>query len=175
MGNDRLRALTLLRMRQFRQEDPMDPSRFDTLTRTFASGYSRRGLLVVAAGSAVGMAELAEIPDAAAKSCPPCRKKKNGRCKKKRRDGAPCGNNNRCRNGHCDPNACTADCSGTPGPRPCGPHGSSCQCVNVVEGTSACVKNLPGEACGTETVCNPGLICGIPCTTYLSSCWEPCV
>jgi hypothetical protein len=152
---------------------PLD--RFGALARRLAVTASRRGLLARLTTGLAATIALADRDGVVAKSCPPCRKKKHGRCKKKRRDGAPCGNNNRCRNGHCDPNACTADCSGTPGPRPCGPPGSSCQCVNVVEGTSACVKNQPGEACGTETVCNPGLICGIPCTTYLSSCWAPCV
>jgi hypothetical protein len=154
----------------------MHPSRFDSLTRTFAGRFSRRGLLVVAAGGAVGMVDLAESPGAAAaRSCPPCRKKKNGRCRKKRPDGSPCGNGGRCRNGRCDHNVCTLDCTGEPAPQACGPAGSSCQCVNVVEGEDACVKSQQGDACGTETVCDPGLICGIPCTGYMSFCWAPCV
>jgi hypothetical protein len=67
------------------------------------------------------------------------------------------------------------DCPGNLEPQACGPAGSSCQCVNVVEGASACVKRQQGDACGTETVCDPGQICGIPCTGYMPSCWEPCV
>ena len=154
----------------------MESARFDALTRALAPVTSRRDQLRrLLTGSLLALPLAGGAAPAWAKSCPPCRKKKHGRCKKKRRDGASCGNSNRCRNGHCDYNACTQDCPGGVEPQPCGPPGSSCQCVNVVEGASACVKRQQGDACGTETVCNPGQICGIPCTTYLPSCWEPCV
>ena len=153
----------------------MDGSRFDALARRLAATASRRGLLAWLTPGMAGMIALAKGDEVAARSCPPCRKKKHGRCRKKRPNGVPCGNGGRCRNGRCDHNVCTMNCPGGLEPQPCGPVGSSCQCVNVVEGASACVKRQQGEACGTETVCNPGQICGIPCTTYLPSCWEPCV
>jgi hypothetical protein len=59
-------------------------------------------------------------------------------------------------------------------PRPCGPAGSGCQCVNQGGGVGACGKQQ-GDARGTETVCDPDQICGIPCTTYNAFCWAPCV
>lgn len=153
----------------------MDGSHFDALVRCLAATDSRRDLLARLTPGLVAAVTLASGDGVAARSCPPCRKKKNGRCRKKRPDGAPCGNGGRCRNGRCDHNVCTLNCTGDPAPQPCGPAGSSCQCVNVVEGAHACVKPQQGDACGTETVCDPGLICGIPCTTYLPSCWAPCV
>ena len=151
----------------------MDGSHIDALARRLAATASRRGLLARLAPGLTATATLAS--DGAAKSCPPCRKNKRGRCRKKRPDGTPCGNGGRCSNGRCDHNACAQRCAGDPAPQPCGPAGASCQCVSVVEGESACVKPQPGPACGTETVCDPGQICGIPCTTYLPSCWQPCV
>ena len=154
----------------------MNDDRFDALTRALAAISSRRdqfSRLIAALVLSLPLAFGAD--DAGAKPCPPCRRKRKGKCKKKQRNGAPCGNGGRCRNGRCDHNVCTLDCTGEPGPQRCGPPGSSCQCVNVVEGANACVKRQQGDACGTETVCDPGQICGIPCTTYLPSCWEPCV
>jgi hypothetical protein len=128
MGKDRLRALTLTRVRQCRQEDPMHASRFDTLTKTFAGRFSRRGLLVVAAGGAMGMADLVEVPDAAARKCPPCRTKKRGRCRKKRPNGTPCGEGKTCQRGVCA--TCLADfepCTQTPVDRCCSGHCSHVQ------------------------------------------------
>ena len=151
----------------------MNRDDFDALTRHIAATVSRRLLIRLTPGM-VAAHTLASIDDAAGGSCP-CRKKKKGRCRKKRPDGRPCGNGGRCQNGRCDHNVCTLDCSSGQEPQACGPAGSSCQCVNVVEGEDACVKLQQGAACGTETVCNPGLICGIPCTTYNSFCWELCV
>jgi hypothetical protein len=154
----------------------MEDDRFDALTRALATVASRRDQLRRLRTGTLLALPLAVGNDAArASACPPCRKKKRGRCRKKRPDGAPCGNGGRCRNGRCDHNVCTMDCPGNLEPQACGPAGSSCQCVNVVEGASACVKRQQGDACGTETVCDPGQICGIPCTGYLPSCWAPCV
>ena len=154
----------------------MNGIRFDALTHALTAVSPRRDhLRRLFAGLLLGLPLAIGNDEAEARRCPPCWKRRKGKCRKKRRNGAPCGNGGRCRNGRCDHNVCTMDCPGDLEPQACGPAGSDCQCVNVVEGASACVKSQPGEACGTETVCNPSLICGIPCTTYLPSCWEPCV
>lgn len=147
----------------------MDGFDFDDLARSLAR--SRR--VVLGGTMAIALGRLgAEAVDA---------KRKRKRKKRGRRgdcpDGAPCGNGGRCRDGSCDHNVCTLDCAGTPGgasPQPCGPAGSSCQCVNRGEGVGACVKSVQGMPC-SEAVCDAGEICGIPCTTYLPSCWAPCV
>jgi hypothetical protein len=118
----------------------------------------------------------------AKKRCPPCRKKKHGKCKKKRPDGAPCGTGGQCQGGSCvvstisvapDYNVCTLDCADAK-QQPCGPAGSSCVCVNRGEGVGACVKPPQGNSC-LENACATGEICGIPCITYLPYCWQPCV
>ncbi|MGH2616581.1 MAG: hypothetical protein ACRDJC_15175 [Thermomicrobiales bacterium] len=106
----------------------MDASRFDSLTRSLVERFSRRGLLrgplVAVAGGAAGMVDLVAIPDeAAARKCPPCRRKKRGRCRKKRPDGTPCGAGKTCQRGACAP--CLADferCTQTPVDRCCSGH-----------------------------------------------------
>ncbi len=152
----------------------MEGARFDALTRALTANSSRRDQFSRLTAALLLALPLAIGNDAAeARPCPPCRRKRNGTCNRKRRNGAPCGNGGRCRNGYCDHNVCTLDCTGPLGPQPCGPAGSGCQCVNQ-DGIGACVKQQ-GDACGTETVCDPGQICGIPCTTYNAFCWAPCV
>jgi hypothetical protein len=69
----------------------VDHHRFDTLTRALASGASRRVLLVRLTPGVLMALPLLGNDDAAAKPCPPCRKKKRGKCRKKRPDGTPWG------------------------------------------------------------------------------------
>ena len=152
----------------------MDGSHFDSLVRHLANTASRRGLLARLVPGLAAAVTLAGSNGAIAKSCPPCRKKQKGRCKKKRPNGAPCGNGGRCRSGRCDHNVCTPNCASGMAPQPCGPAGSGCQCVNVGQGVGACVKPNQGSIC-TEVVCDPGQVCGTPCTTSFPHCWAPCV
>jgi hypothetical protein len=149
----------------------MDGSRFDALTRSLSVRLSRRvgmGLL-----AAVGLRQVVPLAEVQAKNkhCPPCRKKKHGRCKKRLPDGTPCGGECReCRNGACAPKANRT---------PCGGECTECQdgvCAPKVDGTrcagacrecrggqcvSACTA--PATVCGART---PGVCCtpdGGPC------------
>jgi hypothetical protein len=147
----------------------MESARFDGLARAIATVLSRRRLSWALGASVLSVAGLVE-----AKSCPQCRKKKHGKCRKKRPDDTPCGNGGRCRGGHCDQNVCTLGCAGGGQPQACGPAGAGCQCVNSGDGVGACVKSEQGASC-LDVTCASGEVCGIPCTSYLSFCWPPCV
>jgi hypothetical protein len=151
----------------------VDDARFDSLARALAIAAPRRYLLTWLLPGAMS----APLPAAvgAAKSCPPCRKRKRGKCRKHRPDGSPCGTANRCRDGRCDYSVCAFDCAGEAIAQPCGPAKSSCQCVNTGGGVGACAKRGSGVSCNLATpACPAGEVCGIPCTTYLPSCWKPC-
>ena len=152
----------------------MNQQRFDCLTRLFARGPNRRELIGAAVATGFGFAVGPPLPITARNQ----RKRRNRKQHSpKCPNGAHCGNGGDCRNGRCDHNVCTLDCASTPGgasPQPCGPAGSSCQCVNRGEGVGACVKSVQGMPC-SEAVCDAGELCGISCTTYLPSCWVPCV
>jgi hypothetical protein len=83
----------------------MDESRFDTLIRTLGAPGSRRralgGLLASTLGGLVGATSR---EDAAArkkrKACPPCKKRKKGKCKAALPDGTACSGGT-CRGGSC--------------------------------------------------------------------------
>lgn len=81
----------------------MDYNRFDALTRTMTAAGSRRQALAAALGGALAIA-LGAAPgqEAAAKKkpCPPCKKRKQGKCKKKLPDGTGC-RGGACQNGSC--------------------------------------------------------------------------
>ena len=154
----------------------MNDGHFDKLTQIFGAASTRRRVFHGTVGFWLGltMAPPALVTEAGKK-----RKRKRKRKKNKRnscREGSPCGNGGVCRSGRCDHNVCTLDCASNPevAPQPCGPAGSSCQCVNRGEGVGACVKSVQGMSC-SEAVCDAGEICGISCTTYLPYCWAPCV
>ncbi len=71
----------------------MDDSRFDRLARTLTAAGSRRRALAVALGGVLGPVLSASFPEdaAARKKCPPCKKRtKQGKCKKKKPNGAAC-------------------------------------------------------------------------------------
>jgi hypothetical protein len=158
----------------------VDDDRFDTLTRALTSAASRRDLLARLTPGLLATLPLAlGNDDAVAKPCPPCRKRKKGKCGKKRSDGTPCGNGGGCRDGRCDPNVCTLDCPGQLEPQPCGPAGSACQCVRVRYGddVGTCVRPPQGSQCdlGESGTCEAGEVCGISCEGYLPFCWELCV
>jgi hypothetical protein len=83
-----------------RRRFPSADSRFDRLTRSLTDVCSRRGALGMLLGGTLGLLGLADTP-AKKNSCPPCRKKKAGKCKGKKRDGTACQNGGQCQNGRC--------------------------------------------------------------------------
>jgi hypothetical protein len=80
----------------------MDARLFDTLARAVTEARSRRGALAAVVGSALGVAGLAETDAKKKKPCPPCKKRKKGKCKKKLPDGTGC------RGGTCQGGRCVA-------------------------------------------------------------------
>src|SRR5215208_721024 len=88
----------------------LDSNRFDSLTRSLLSGGSRRTLLGTAFAGVLGTlrGSTIEAKKKKKKSCPPCKKRKQGKCKKNKPNGTVC------RGGSCRSGRCVADCpSGT--------------------------------------------------------------
>jgi hypothetical protein len=81
----------------------MDGIRFDTLTRALTAAGSRRHAVTTALIGGLSLAlGASSVEDAAAKKkpCPPCKKRKQGKCKKKLPDGTGCPGGS-CQNGSC--------------------------------------------------------------------------
>ena len=78
----------------------MDAVRFDTLSRTLTHARSRRAALAALLGGTFGLVVLDRT--AAKKKCPPCKKRKNGKCKKNKPDGTACPGGT-CQRGRCQP------------------------------------------------------------------------
>jgi hypothetical protein len=81
----------------------IDAARFDSLSRSLTAARSRRRLTGNLFSLAIGSATAASPLIAEAKrknSCPPCKKRKKGKCKKKKTDGTPCPGG-MCRRGLC--------------------------------------------------------------------------
>ena len=79
----------------------MDAPRFDAFSRALSAPPTRRGALRVLGSLAAGalLGRLGPVDLAAkrkGKPCPPCRKKKHGKCKGQRADGTPCGTGKTC-------------------------------------------------------------------------------
>ena len=89
----------------------MDGARFDTLARSLIAIGSRRRALTAALGGSLGLLSLDRRDEAAArkKACPPCKKRKKGKCKKRLPDGTACAG------GSCQAGSCVA---ATPPPSP---------------------------------------------------------
>ncbi len=155
----------------------MDSTRFDDLTTRLAASLSRRRGL--SAATALGLGALLSLDDAGAKkrkkTCPPCKKRKKGKCKANQPDNTIC-NGGVCVSGQCLPcpasqrlcngiciasNRCceTSDC-------PLNGNGRAQICT---DGTCHCVADnqpAPGGSCAgvqfcCNSVCKTG-VCGSP-------------
>ena len=109
----------------------MDDLHFDTLIRQLTPALTRRGLGPLAT---LGLSGLL-APDAAEarkkKPCPPCKKRKQGKCGKKLPDGTAC-RGGACQNGRCISAICVPNCSPD---NPCGPDGCGGSCGTCTGGT----------------------------------------
>ena len=163
----------------------MDGVRFDALTRALTTFGSRRRALASAFGGALGIVLAASSVDEAAakKKCPPCKKRKQGKCKKKKPNGTPC------TGGSCQDGSCVATVvPPTPPPFCAGKNtctdadlalcnaAQNCFCFVTETGGSFCgtlsAPNCTGctEAGGTcvnadGPQCVGGLRCAQPCAT----------
>ena len=146
----------------------MDQNRFDTLTRTITTVGSRRAALGTLLAGTLGLLDLAET--SARKACPPCKKRKHGKCKaNKKLNDEPCPDG-KCQSGVCvrsdapapteEPPTCPAgECSRN---SPCG---SGCVCLDIGGGTKRCLAlgtcsgagDCASGSCGSGCTCvNPG-------------------
>jgi hypothetical protein len=98
----------------------MGRTRFNRLARSLTAAGSRRQTFAVLAGS-LGLLSFVQRDAAEArKKCPPCKKRKQGKCKGKKPDGTLCAGG-ACQSGSCVPAAAgpvTAADAACPGPYP---------------------------------------------------------
>src|SRR5688500_6811147 len=140
----------------------MDGTRFDRLTRTLTTTGSRRRALGGLLSGALGvLSSGAEHTTAKKKKpCPPCKKRKQGKCKKKLPDGTAC------QSGTCQGGSCVA----TTWPAVC----PVCQACNSGSGSCAVDTSENGEAgagCAAPKVCCSGKCCsGVHACNVASSC-----
>jgi hypothetical protein len=161
----------------------MDSSRFDDLARWLAAVRSRRALTRLLGGGAL-VAPLAALSrgEAAAKnkkSCPPCKKRKKGKCKGTKPDGTPCLSENGgiCQSGRCVPPVLT---SPLPPPPPPPPPPLPATCFNgIKDGTEtavdcggSCPRCATGQTCLVANDCVSGTCTGGVCVlcTNLQLC-----
>jgi hypothetical protein len=128
----------------------MDADRFDAIARAVRSGSPRRTLL----GLGLGGVLAALGPDAIVakkKACPPCKKRKKGKCKANLPDGTACAS------GTCQGGSCVA-ASVPPSPPPSASGCSPCTISGqtCVAGQCTCPATLP-DSCGGA--CLPS--CGV--------------
>ena len=138
----------------------MDADRFDTLARSLTAVRSRRGLTRILFGLAFGSAAAASPRVEAKKNkpCPPCKKRKQGKCKKKLPDGSAC-RGGTCHGGRCttcsdgvkNGNETSIDCGGT---CPRCPNGRTCASRNDCDAAlctgGMCAECVLNSECGTD-------------------------
>jgi hypothetical protein len=148
----------------------MDADRFDTLSRSLTDLRSRRTALASLLGGALGLVGLAEAD--AKKKCPPCKKRKHDKCKKKLPDGIGCPGGT-CQNGSCIAAAAAAAGDGCTPARICGngccPDGQTCcseLCTDTISDPRHCGNCA--TACEAGKICAGGRCCtarqGLACT-----------
>ena len=124
----------------------MDANRFADLLRPLTTVLSRRSLTRALAALGIGAA----APSTGeAKRCPPCRKKQNGKCRKKKPDGTRCGDCRACRNGRCVPDEELDDAA-------CGRDG---KCL-------AGICNEKPDCSGAGETCAPKPCCSAACSEF---------
>jgi hypothetical protein len=134
----------------------MDGPRFDRFTRTFTNARSRRETLASLLGGTLGLVGLTQTEAKKKKPCPPCKKRKHGKCKITLSDGAAC-TGGTCQGGRCVLATCSdgakngsesdVDCGGS-----CPRCANGKRCVTSNDCTNAC-KTGTCQACTTTPEC----------------------
>lgn len=141
----------------------MDSRGFDALIRRLAQRPTRRDSLGVLGGllaaPVLARPVLAGKKKRAKKSCPPCRGRKKGKCRKVLGDGTACAG------GTCQGGACVPAGSTTPVPCQAGFTRCGDACVNLRLDPGHC--GACGKVCGSEVCINGACRCGTdlpPCS-----------
>jgi hypothetical protein len=164
----------------------MDQTRFDALARSLSGDTTRRGLGRLLGGLSLG-AILASPrgPDETAakkKPCPPCKKRKKGKCKANQPDETACENGGVCRGGSCVP---PAESVVSPPPPPPPPPPPEPTCTDGTQNGSetgidcggTCPRCGAGQGCANGNDCEGGWCSNgacAACTTELSACGTGC-
>ncbi|MGH2616944.1 MAG: hypothetical protein ACRDJC_17055 [Thermomicrobiales bacterium] len=179
--------------------------RYEVLLEFRGESRSRRDatsfVIGLALGGALGHPNSHEVE---AKSCPTCRRKKNGKCKKKKPDGTACGACRECQAGRCVSRCGSnedcfggeclnlgGDCSGdvdfcaTGQIEPCAFNGAAGQCVKTNDGSPFCASafscNPGSDLCQSDADCRklggvgPHVRCVAECMTTLCPGQAACV
>ena len=125
----------------------MDADGFDALSRSLGDARSRRRTLSLALSGTLTLLGLVDSDETTAKKkCPPCKKRKQGKCKKKKPDGTACAG------GTCQSGRCVAT---APPTLPCG----GCAAGKICLANNSCAK-----ACTTQGECNGAALCSCSVT-----------
>jgi hypothetical protein len=133
----------------------MHADRFDALARFLTPVGSRRAALTVVLGGALatlGLDTTEARKNRKKKSCPPCKKRKKGKCKKKLPDGTACAGGS-CQGGRCLAAPCVPQDPASVCAAGCGSRRDSCGAaiVCLCPTGQVCLSN---GSCATR--CNPG-------------------
>lgn len=133
----------------------MDPTRFDTLTRSLTARGSRRRALAGALAGGLGAFGIATTEaKKKKKDCPPCKKRKKGKCKGTLPDGTGC------TGGTCQGGSCVA--AGEPAP--CIPQDPVALCADGCgTRTDNCGRPVVCATCPTGQKCLLNGSCATPC------------
>jgi hypothetical protein len=135
----------------------MDALHFDILTRHLSAGLTRRRSLSHLVSLGLLGLVVPEATEARKKPCPPCKKRKKGKCKKKKPDGTVCPGGT-CQSGSCVAATSTPPPGGCPGRRVCG--STCCPEGQVCGSNGACVHP---SCCGGDVTCGPHTTAGRVC------------
>jgi hypothetical protein len=145
----------------------MDQNRFDILTRSLATTGSRRRALAAALSCALGLLGRGGAEAKKKKLCPPCKKRKKGKCK-------PQPNGTACGGGTCRGGRCVATAGPPPPPSPPAPPAPPFTCEEKTDGTPCDGgKQCSGGVCDTPPNCQNGTGCRFPADCCSGQCQCP--
>lgn len=146
----------------------METARVDRIARAVAGARSRRAVVALLSGLALSGAAPSPITPVVAKKkrCQPCRRRRRGKCKAKKPDGASCGEGRECCDGACQSvcplfqarNPLTCGCCELAGPvSRCSVDADCCSgnCLTIGP-VDTCIPRDVGSPCDFGAQCGSG-------------------